>query len=64
MLFDMLPPIDLQRRSLELEERKYLLGRGAVTETQSNMGEEHYCMSSNKGLGVYFFYDTFDPVLK
>ena len=31
-------PPDLQRRSLELEERKYLVGRGVVTETQSNMG--------------------------
>ena len=30
---------DLQRRSLELEERKYLVGRGVVTETQSNMGK-------------------------
>ena len=31
--------VDLHRRNLELDERKYLMGRGVVTETQSNMGK-------------------------
>ena len=34
---------DLYRRNLELDERKYLMGRGVVTETQSNMGMLVYC---------------------
>jgi len=29
---------DIQRRSLEYEERKYLVEMGHVTETQSNLG--------------------------
>ncbi len=31
--------VDLYRRTVELDERKYLMGRGVVTEMQSNMGE-------------------------
>lgn len=30
--------VDIQRRSLEYEERKYLVEMGYVTETQSNLG--------------------------
>ena len=30
---------DICRRNVELDERKYLMGRGVVTETQSNMGK-------------------------
>ena len=33
---------DLTRRSPELDERKYLMGRGVVTETQSNMGKTEF----------------------
>ena len=32
------PFVDVQRRSLEYEERKYLVEMGYVTETQSNLG--------------------------
>ena len=32
--------LDLYRRTLEIDERKYLMGRGVVTEMQSNMGNE------------------------
>ena len=31
--------VDLYRRNVELDERKYLMGRGVVTEMQSNMGK-------------------------
>lgn len=30
--------VDIQRRSLDFEERKYLVEMGYVTETQSNLG--------------------------
>lgn len=30
---------DWKRRTLDIDERKYLVGRGVVTETQSNMGK-------------------------
>ena len=33
---------DLTRRSLDVDERRYLVGRGVVTEIQSNMGEYMY----------------------
>ena len=31
--------IDLTRRTLDMDERRYLVGRGVVTEIQSNLGE-------------------------
>eukprot|EP00731_Ephydatia_muelleri_P022121 Em0014g712a len=34
---------DLERRTLDVEERKYLVGRGVVSETFSNMGLVALC---------------------
>jgi len=36
----------MSRRNVELDERKYLMGRGVVTEMQSNMGEKNQGGSS------------------
>ena len=40
---------DLTRRNLDVDERRYLVGRGVVTEIQSNMGEyrvhSHICVT-------------------
>ena len=31
--------LDLTRRNLDVDERRYLVGRGVVSEIQSNMGK-------------------------
>ena len=31
--------VDLTRRHLDMDERRYLMGRGVVTEIQSNLGK-------------------------
>ena len=33
--------LDLLRRSVDVPEKKYLMSRGVVTETQSNMGQTY-----------------------
>ena len=46
--------LDLHRRNLDLDERKYLVGRGVVTETQSNMGKyDNMYMYMYEGVDTY-----------
>ena len=45
---------DLTRRNLDVDERRYLVGRGVVSEIQSNMGEYVWMLlhlSTSKQLG-------------
>ena len=47
--------VDLTRRNLDVDERRYLVGRGVVTEIQSNMGEYIYCTYTD--LTIAFTFD-------
>lgn len=67
--------LDIQRRSLEYEERNYLVETGHVTETQSNLGllavksddvlvimQEEY--PTKYKVGCYYYYACLCNVMK